>query len=136
MKKLLICTGGGDCPGLNAVIRAVVKRAHQEGDWEVYGSIEAFTGLMIEPQEIVRLDDAAVAGIHVRGGTIIGTTNKGDPFNWPVQGENGEWTLIDDSDRLVNTIQEMGFDAVVSIGGDGSQRISQQLFEKGLKVVG
>ncbi|MFK7924605.1 MAG: 6-phosphofructokinase [Bacteroidia bacterium] len=136
MKKLLICTGGGDCPGLNAVIRAVVKRAHNEGGWEVYGSIEAFTGLMISPQEVVRLDDRAVGGIHVKGGTIIGTTNKGDPFNWPVQQEDGSWGLEDHSDRLVNIIEEMGFDAVVSIGGDGSQKISQKLFEKGVKVVG
>ncbi|MEM6346916.1 MAG: ATP-dependent 6-phosphofructokinase [Bacteroidota bacterium] len=136
MKKLLICTGGGDCPGLNAVIRAVVKRAHQEGDWEVYGSIEAFTGLMLDPQEVVRLDDRAVGGIHVKGGTIIGTTNKGDPFNWPVQKEDGSWRLEDHSDRLVQIIQDMGFDAVVSIGGDGSQKISQKLFEKGVNIVG
>jgi phosphofructokinase-like protein len=135
-KKLLICTGGGDCPGLNAVIRAVVKRADQDGNWEVYGSIEAYKGLMREPKEVILLDDSKVAGIHVKGGTIIGTTNKGDPFNYPVQLADGSWQLEDRSDQLVKTIQDMGFEAVISIGGDGSQRISQGLFEKGLNIVG
>ena len=75
MKRVLITTGGGDCPGLNAVIRAIVKRASQETDWEVLGSIQAFNGVLWEPQEIVRLTPEVVRGIHFRGGTIIETTN-------------------------------------------------------------
>lgn len=135
-KKLLVTTGGGDCPGLNAVIRAIVKRSLQEHDWEVYGSIEAYTGILREPMEMIRLDERAVAGIHVRGGTIIGTTNKAGPFDWPVQQPDGSWITEDRSDWMVAKLKEMGFEAVISIGGDGSQKISQQLFEKGMNVVG
>jgi len=75
VKKVLVLTGGGDCPGLNAVLRGIVKRSQQEKDWEIYGSIEAYNGVLRDPQEIVRLDNAAIAGIHVKGGTIIKTTN-------------------------------------------------------------
>ena len=83
MKRVLVATGGGDCPGLNAVMRGVVKRASQEKDWEVVGSINAYDGILKEPTEIMVLDDKTVAGIHKDGGTIIGTTNKGGPFAWP-----------------------------------------------------
>ncbi|MBM4398819.1 MAG: 6-phosphofructokinase, partial [Candidatus Cloacimonetes bacterium] len=79
-KRLLVTTGGGDCPGLNAVIRAIVKRALQEHDWEVLGSVDAFNGILMEPMHLVELNSEKVAGIHVMGGTIIGTTNKGGPF--------------------------------------------------------
>ena len=83
MKKLLVLTGGGDCPGLNAVIRAIVKRSMREKDWKVYGSIEAYHGILRDPREIVELTNERIAGIHVKGGTIIKTTTKGDPFNYP-----------------------------------------------------
>ncbi|MEZ4825109.1 MAG: ATP-dependent 6-phosphofructokinase [Bacteroidia bacterium] len=135
-KKLLVATGGGDCPGLNAVIRAIVKRSLLEGDWEVYGSIEAYTGLMREPMEIIRLDDEAVAGIHIRGGTIIGTTNKAGPFEWPVEQPDGTWSTEDRSGWMIEKLRDMGFEAVISIGGDGSQKISQKLYEMGLNIVG
>lgn len=135
-KKLLVLNGGGDCPGLNAVIRAVTKRAHQEGGWEVWGSIQAYNGLLKEPQELVRLDGHNTAGIHVRGGTILQTTNKGGPFAWPIKKSDGTWTSIDRSDEMIEIIQKLGIEAVISIGGDGSQRISQLLFEKGLNIVG
>ncbi len=85
MKRCLVLTGGGDCPGLNAVMRAIVKRAAQEQDWEIVGSIEAFNGILREPTEIVILDEEKVAGIHYLGGTILQTTNKGGPFAWPVK---------------------------------------------------
>ena len=136
MKKLLILTGGGDCPGLNAVIRAVVKRASHEGDWEVWGSIEAFHGLLREPIEVIRLGEKEVAGIHFRGGTIIGTTNKGDPFRFPTLQADGTWKEIDRSDEVISKIRDLGFEAVISIGGDGSQAISQKFFEKGMPVIG
>ena len=75
MKRVLILTGGGDCPGLNAVIRAIAKRARSEKGWEVLGSIEAFNGVLNEPQEIISLTRRKTAGIHVKGGTILKTTN-------------------------------------------------------------
>jgi phosphofructokinase-like protein len=135
-KKLLILTGGGDCPGLNAVIRAVVKSAQYDGNWEVYGSIEAFNGILREPMEVVKLTRDQVAGIHFRGGTIIGTTNKGDPFHFPLEQEDGSIKEVDRSDEVIEKAREMGFEAVISVGGDGSQAISQAFFEKGMNVVG
>jgi 6-phosphofructokinase len=136
MKRVLVLTGGGDCPGLNAVIRAIVKRASKEKDWEVIGSIQSFDGVLREPTEIVILDDKAVAGIHVRGGTIIGTTNKGGPFAWPIKNNDGSWETVDRSDEMIRKLQYIGIDAVISIGGDGSQKISQRLYEKGLNIIG
>ena len=135
-KRALVLTGGGDCPGLNAVIRAIVKRSAKERDWEIIGSIDAFNGILNEPNEIVILDEKRVAGIHVDGGTIIGTTNKGGPLAWPVKDNDGKWTTVDRSDELIRRLQYLGVDAVINIGGDGSQKISQALFEKGLNIIG
>jgi ATP-dependent phosphofructokinase / diphosphate-dependent phosphofructokinase len=136
MKRVLVLTGGGDCPGLNAVIRAIVKRASQESDWEVLGSIKAFDGILNEPTEVVILDEAKVAGIHYQGGSIIQTTNKGGPFAWPVKKNDGTFDYVDRSDEMIRKIQYLNIDAVINIGGDGSQRISQKLYEKGLNVIG
>lgn len=136
MKRVLVATGGGDCPGLNAVIRAIVRRAAQERDWEVIGSIESYNGILREPTEIKILDEQTVSGIHVRGGTIIGTTNKGGPFAWPIKQPDGSWTTVDRSDEMLRKLQYLGVDAVISIGGDGSQRISQALYVKGLNIIG
>ena len=136
MNRLLVATGGGDCPGLNAVIRALVHRASQENDWEILGSIQAFNGILWEPTEIVVLDEKKVSGIHFQGGTIIETTNKGGPFGWPVKRKDGTWEEVDRSDEMIRKLQYMGIDGVINIGGDGSQRISQRLFEKGLNIIG
>ncbi|MFA6807061.1 MAG: ATP-dependent 6-phosphofructokinase, partial [Bacteroidales bacterium] len=136
MKRLMIVTGGGDCPGLNAVIRAIVKRASQEKGWEVIGCIESFNGVLKEPTEIVVLDQASVSGIIVKGGTIIGTTNKGGPFAWPIKNNDQTWSYVDRSDEMIRKLQILGIDAVISIGGDGSQRISEALFRKGLNIIG
>jgi 6-phosphofructokinase 1 len=137
MRRLLVVTGGGDCPGLNAVIRGVVKRSAREREWEVFGSIKSYNGVLSDPQEIVPLDIKTVTGIHLLGGTILRTINKGGgPFSWPVKKQDGSWHRVDRSDELIQKLQKLGIDAVISIGGDGSQRISQGLFEKGLSVVG
>lgn len=136
MKRIMIVTGGGDCPGLNATIRAIVKRASQEKDWEVIGSIQAFNGVLWEPSELKVLTTEVVKGIHFQGGTILETTNKGGPFAWPVKNNDGTWTTVDRSDEMIRKIQYLGIDAVINIGGDGSQRISQALFEKGLNIIG
>ncbi len=135
-KKLLIVTGGGDCPGLNAVIRGVVKRASVIGGWDVYGSIESFCGILRDPPEIRLLTSETVARIHVQGGTILLTTNKGNPFEWSWRREDGTVETIDRSDELIAKIREFGFAGVISIGGDGSQRISYDLGNRGLPVVG
>ena len=135
-KRCLIATGGGDCPGLNAVIRAIVKRASKEQDWEIIGSRDAFDGILRDPMEIVELDNSKVAGIHVRGGTILGTTNKGGPFTWAVQDSDGNWKEEDHSAEMLRKLEFLNVQAVINIGGDGSQRISQQLFEMGCNIIG
>lgn len=138
MKKIVISTSGGDCPGLNAVIRGIVMRsAMEEEEIEIIGSIQAYNGILWEPTELKLLDKSNVAGIHYQGGTILETTNKGGPFAWPYfDNTTGKWEVTDRSDELVRKLQYMGIDAVISIGGDGSQRISQRLAEKGVNIVG
>lgn len=136
MKRVLVATGGGDCPGLNAVIRAIVKRAAQEKDWEVLGCVQSFDGILKEDTEVVVLDNNAVKGIHFQGGTILGTTTKGGPFAWPIKQSDGSYIFEDRSDYMIEKLKNMGVEAVISIGGDGSQRISQKLYEKGLNIIG
>ena len=137
MPKILVATGGGDCPGLNAVIRGIVKASLTDGgDYEIWGSIEAFNGILKDTPELMRLSNNEVRGIHVKGGTIIKTTNRGNPLDFPIKNENGEWTTINRIDELVDKINRNGFDSVISIGGDGSQKISLALAEKGVKMVG
>ena len=136
MKKLLILTGGGDCPGLNAVIRGVAKRARKEKDWEVLGCIEGFNGVFKSPQEFVKLTSRKTAGIHVKGGTILKTTNKDNPINFPVLQADGTRIFVDRSDELVAKLKELKFDAIVNIGGDGSQKISKVLYNKGIPIIG
>ncbi len=135
-KRCLVVTGGGDCSGLNAVIRAIVKRASKENDWEIIGSRDAFNGILHDPMEIIELDNSKVAGIHVRGGTILGTTNKGGPFAWPIKDNNGNWYEEDRSAEMLRKLEFLNVKAVINIGGDGSQKISQRLFEMGCNIIG
>jgi len=135
-KRVLIATGGGDCPGLNAVIRAVVKRSLQEKDWQIIGSIQSFDGILREPTEVKILDNEAVKGIGYMGGTILGTTTKGGPFAWPVKKPDGTYEFVDRSEEMIRKLSYIGIDAVINIGGDGSQKFSQSLYEKGLNIIG
>lgn len=135
-KKVLVLTGGGDCPGLNAVIRGISKRARKQKEWEVYGSIDAFNGILKEPQHIIRITRKIAAGIHVKGGTILKTTNKDNPIKFPMQQPDGTIVFTDRSDELVRKITALNFDAVINIGGDGSQKISKILYEKGIPIIG
>ena len=135
-RRILVLTGGGDCPGLNAVIRGIYKRSKQEKGWEIIGSIEAFNGVLNDPQRLLKLNKRNTAGIHVKGGTILKTTNKGHPFEYPVKNEEGSVTITDRSDELIERNHALGIDAVINIGGYGSQRISQRLHEKGLNIIG
>jgi len=135
-KKILVLTGGGDCPGLNAVIRGIAKRARKEKGWEVYGSIEAFNGVLNEPQEIIKLTGKRTAGIHVKGGTILKTTNKGNPIKFPVVQPDGSTKFEDRSAELIKKLNVLNFDAIINIGGDGSQKISKTLYNKGVPIIG
>jgi len=135
-EKILVLTGGGDCPGLNAVIRGITRAALKDGSYEVWGSIEAFNGVLSDPLNLVQLDKRNTAGIHVTGGTIIKTTNKGNPLEYPTQQADGSWITTDRSSELIEKIHELGFSAVINIGGDGSQKISLELQNKGLNMIG
>jgi 6-phosphofructokinase 1 len=132
--RIAINTGGGDAPGLNAVIRAVVLSATQRG-WRCFGIRRGFLGLM-EGDGVVSLGPDQVRGITHLGGTILGTTNRGNPFRWPVRGPDGTAVEVDRSDELVAAFHASGFEALVSIGGDGSLSIAHDLSRKGLPVVG
>lgn len=129
-----ICTGGGDAPGLNAVIRAAVKSAILKYKWKVIGIPDGFDGL-IWPERSHELSLKDVSGILPRGGTILGTTNRGNPFCHKIM-ENGREVIRDISDQVIANAAKMGIDAVISIGGDGSQTIAHQLFLKGFHIVG
>jgi 6-phosphofructokinase 1 len=129
-----ICTGGGDAPGLNAVIRAAVKSAILKYKWKVMGIPDGFDGI-IWPERSRELTLKDVSGILPRGGTILGTTNRGDPFHYTTM-ENGQEVVRDISDDVIANTAKLGIDAVISIGGDGSMKIAQDLFLKGLKIVG
>src|SRR5687768_13120966 len=132
--RIAISTGGGDAPGLNAVIRSAVLSAINRG-WDVLGIKRGFAGLMGE-DEVVPLTKDSVRGIGHLGGTILRTTNRGNPFHYPIKGDDGTWTEIDRSDELIANAARLGIDALISIGGDGSLLIAQQLCDKGMRIVG
>jgi len=132
--RIAISTGGGDAPGLNAVIRGAVLAAVSRG-WSVYGIRRGYGGLLADAG-VVALDRNAVRGITHVGGTILGTTNRGDPFKWPVRQPDGTVKEVDRSDELLAAFAAHGFDALITIGGDGSLRIARQLAAKGLPLVG
>ena len=129
-----ICTGGGDAPGLNAVIRAAVKSAILKYKWKVIGIPDGFDGL-IWPERSRELKLQDVSGILPRGGTILGTTNRGNPFQYKTI-ENGHEVVRDISDEVIANARKLGIDAIITIGGDGSQKIGLELFHKGMKLVG
>jgi 6-phosphofructokinase 1 len=138
IERIAIMTGGGDCPGLNAVIRAVVLKSHRLG-WKVMGIEDATEGLIDlayrSPHGNRWLQPEDVAGILPRGGTILGTSNRSDPFRY-VLDRAGHGEECDVSDRVVANYRALGLDALISVGGDGSMRIAQKLGDKGLRVVG
>jgi 6-phosphofructokinase 1 len=134
MKKIVISTGGGDAPGLNAVIYSIVNSCYRKG-WEVYGSRNGYGGFM-DIEDMVRLFPRDVEGIYSTGGTILGSTNKGNPFSRPVKNLVGEIQVIDVSDKIIRNFNRMGFDCHIAIGGDGSLDIAHRFAQKGMPVIG
>jgi ATP-dependent phosphofructokinase / diphosphate-dependent phosphofructokinase len=132
--RIAISTGGGDAPGLNAVIRAAVLSAINRG-WEVLGIKRGFAGLMGE-DEVVPLTKDSVRGIAHLGGTILRTTNRGNPFFYPTRLPDGTMVEVDRSDELIAAANRYGIDAIISIGGDGSLTIAKLLCDRGMKIVG
>jgi phosphofructokinase-like protein len=132
--RIALSTGGGDAPGLNAVIRAAVLSAVGRG-WDVLGIRRGYLGLLGE-DEVVTLTRDMVRGIGHVGGTILRTTNRGNPFRYPRPRADGTIEEVDRSDEMIGRMRELGIDAIISIGGDGSLAIGQQMHERGIKIVG
>ena len=139
IQRIAINTGGGDAPGLNAVIRAVTVAAVRRG-WEVVGIRDGYHGLMMPENYpnggLIKLDRQAVRGITHLGGTILGTTNRGNPLHFPVKGPDGLFKEVDRGDELVALFHRQRIDALVAVGGDGSLSIAWELCKRGLRVMG
>ena len=133
IRRIAINTGGGDAPGLNAVIRAAVLASLRRG-WEVYGIRRGYGGLLGE-EAIIPLDRNSVRGIAHIGGTILGTTNRGNPFELPFTAADGTVGMRDRSDEIIANFKKNEFDALIAIGGDGSLHIANRLFQKGMPIV-
>ena len=132
VRRIGILTGGGDCPGLNAVVRGVTKPAQDYG-MTVYGILDGFEGLV--EGRARELKDTDVSGILARGGTILGSSNKGDPFHWPVEVGN-KIEIQDKAEAAVKNYHTWNLDALIAIGGDGTMHICNKLSQMGLNIVG
>jgi ATP-dependent phosphofructokinase / diphosphate-dependent phosphofructokinase len=132
-RRVGICTGGGDAPGLNAVIRAFVRHATLHLDLEVVGIEDSFNGLLSDPRRVRALDVDACRGLLPRGGTVLGTTNRGDPFAFP----DPDGAQRDRAPEIAAAVRELGLEGIVCIGGDGTQAISLRLMDElGVKMIG
>jgi ATP-dependent phosphofructokinase / diphosphate-dependent phosphofructokinase len=134
MKKIGVLTGGGDCPGLNAVIRGIVKSAAIKHSCEAVGIEDGFDGLVL-PNKTRNLTLSNTRGILPIGGTILGTSNRANPFEYKVT-INGKPEVRDVSKDVIKNVQSLGLDALVVIGGDGSLNIAHELFKMGCPIVG
>ena len=132
VRKIGVLTGGGDCPGLNAVIRGVTKPAQSQG-MTVFGILDGFEGFVEGKTTELRNED--VSGILSRGGTILGSSNKGDPFHWPVE-KDGKIEIVDKSQNVLRNYKALGLDVVIAIGGDGTMHICNKLSGMGINVIG
>ena len=128
MKRIGILTSGGDCGGLNAAVRSIFYRAKEKYNLDVYGILEGTVGLMERPPRYIKLDYGTFSGNLIRqGGTFLGTTNKGNPFKYPMS----DGTLKDRTAEIVGGYHEMGLDGLIVIGGDGSMKIIKEIADKG-----
>ena len=138
IKRIAISTGGGDAPGLNAVIRAVVLSGLKR-EWEVYGIRDGFHGVLLPEQYeeggIIRLTREGVRGITHLGGTMLGTSNRNNPMRYPIELPDGTIEEVDRTDEIVRNLRLHHIDALISVGGDGSLAISEVLSKKGLRVI-
>ncbi|MEM9042391.1 MAG: ATP-dependent 6-phosphofructokinase [Actinomycetota bacterium] len=140
ISRVAISTGGGDAPGLNAVIRSVTLAARNRG-WDVVGIRDGFNGLMFpenyaDGRGVFELTRDGVRGISHLGGTILGSTNRGNPTAYPVQQPDGTWVEVDRTHELLELFDQAGIDALITVGGDGSLTIGNHLHEHGLRVIG
>ncbi len=135
VRRIGVLTGGGDAPGLNAVIRAVVKSCRLTHGVRVVGILNGFSGLV--EMDYRELDREDIRGILPRGGTVLGTTNRGNPFQYVYERPDGREEIIDASQTVMRNVEKLGLDALIVIGGDGSLSIAERFYrELGLPVVG
>ncbi len=128
MKRIGILTSGGDCGGLNAAVRSIFYRAKEKYNLDVYGILEGTVGLMERPPRYIKLDYGTFSGNLIRqGGTFLGTTNKGNPFKYPIP----DGTFKDRTTEIVGGYHELGLDGLIVIGGDGSMKIIKEIADKG-----
>ncbi len=132
-RRIAILTGGGDCPGINAVIRAITKKAILEYDMEVIGIKDGYEGLIHNQYRLLSYDD--VSGILTLGGTILGTTNKANPFEYAIK-DGQQLKFQDRSGDVLKNLEELNIECLVCIGGDGTLWISNRFYEIGVPVVG
>lgn len=132
IRRIGVLTGGGDCPGLNAVIRGVTKPAQDYG-MTVYGIRDGFEGFVEGKADELRNED--VSGILMQGGTILGSSNKGDPFHYPVE-KNGKIEIEDKSANVFRNCKAWNLDAIIAIGGDGTMHICEKLGKMGINIIG
>ena len=133
IRKIGVMTGGGDCPGLNAVLRAVVKTATSKYKYEVVGFRDGYRGLVAN--DYIKFAPGDVSGILDKGGTILGSSNRDNPFKFRIE-KNGNVEYVDMSDRVIENVHAHNIDAMVLIGGDGTLTSARDFARKGLKVVG
>ncbi len=133
IKRIGVLTGGGDCPGLNAVIRAVVKTAYNEYGIETIGFMDGYEGLVEGRYRDLHVRE--ISGLLSQGGTVLGTSNRADPFRYPsLDGDN--WVYQDRSEQCLRHFESLGLDALIAIGGDGTMAASSGLAKKGIPIVG
>ena len=133
-QRIGVLTAGGDCPGLNAVIRGVVKASISHYDMDVFGIEDGFQGLLDKRVRPMNWSD--VSGILTQGGTVLGTSNIANPFRVPVKNDKGEITFVDRSDDVARYVKELKLDTIVTIGGDGTMAMSRLMSQKGVRIVG
>ena len=134
IKRIAILTGGGDCPGLNAVIRGVVRAAVLEHEWEVLGIHDGYDGFF-SSDPYRKLTSRDVRGLQLRGGTILGTSNRGNPLHYPVK-KGGKVIYKDVTGEIVKMLKRWKVDVLVAVGGDGTMKITNAIYEKGVPVIG
>jgi 6-phosphofructokinase 1 len=134
-RRIGILTGGGDAPGLNAVIRAVVLTARNRYGWDVVGIREGYDGLL-HGAPTVALPEERVRDLLPRGGTILGAVNRGNPFTRHIRAEDGTMTAIDVSADALRRMEELGLDSLIVAGGDGTMAIADHLVRLGARIVG
>ena len=136
LKKVAILANGGDVSGFNAVIRAIVKTAEENGV-ECYGFIDGYRGLLYNNYERLTTDNEGIAsGILPKGGSIIGSSTNANVFNYKVENEKGEFEYKDLSEKCIQTVKEAGFDCIFTLGGDGTQKSARDFYTRGLNVIG